>query len=337
MQSIYIKTANELKKELKDFKSYRVNQLIHWLHIKLISDFSEIKNLPKDMISFLKANYFINDIKIIHSLKSKIDGSKKMLFLLEDGFIVEGVVLPYKYGNTFCISTQVGCKMKCSFCASTKDGLLRNVETSEMIRMYYLLKKEDERLNRIVFMGSGEPLDNYDNVLSFIKILNEDHKMSERNITLSTCGVVDNIYKLADENLKITLTVSLHSANNDIRKTIMPITNKYPLKDLKEAMDYYQNKTSRRVSIEYAMIFGENDTIENADELIKFIGRSGFHVNLIPLNKTDDTNLKSASTKSINKFIAYLKKNKINATIRRTMASDIEGACGQLKNSYLKK
>lgn len=323
---------------------FRAKQLYEWLQKG--AHFDEMKNLPKAFIEKLKnAGYIDQSIKIEEVLESKIDGTKKYIYSLYDGNVIEGVLMKYKYGNTICVSTQVGCRMNCQFCASGLDGLIRNLTPGEILGQVIAVNKdnkvegEDRAITNIVLMGSGEPLDNYDNVTKFLTLVNSKDglKISMRNISLSTCGICPNIYRLADEGYHVTLTISLHAPDNDTRALTMPITKKYKIEDIMKAVRYYFDKTGRRIVFEYAMINGKNDSIEHAQTLSKLLRGLSCHVNLIPLNYVKERGLHSASQDNIKSFMETLEKNKISCTKRRTMGADIDGACGQLRRKYLNK
>lgn len=321
-------------------KSFRAKQIYEWLHVKLASDFDEMTNLSKDLREKLKANYIINMPKIVEIYKSKIDGTRKYLFQLQDGSIIESVLMKYKHGNSVCISSQVGCRMGCKFCASTIDGLERNLLSSEMLGQIYAIQKDlGERISNIVIMGSGEPFDNFDNFIKFIELITSEHglNISSRNITVSTCGLVDKIIQLADMKLQITLAISLHSPNDELRRTIMPIANKYGINQIIDACRYYFEKTGRRITFEYSLIEGVNDSEVQANELIELVKGLNCHINLIPVNPIKERDYRHSSKEYIKKFQNILEKNRINATIRREMGADINAACGQLRKSYIDK
>ena len=321
-------------------KSFRAKQIYEWLHVKLASDFDEMTNLSKDLREKLKANYIINMPKIVEIYKSKIDGTRKYLFQLQDGSIIESVLMKYKHGNSVCISSQVGCRMGCKFCASTIDGLERNLLSSEMLGQIYAIQKDlGERISNIVIMGSGEPFDNFDNFIKFIELITSEHGLNigSRNITVSTCGLVDKIIQLADMKLQITLAISLHSPNDELRRTIMPIANKYSINQIIDACRYYFEKTGRRITFEYSLIEGVNDSEVQANELIELVKGLNCHINLIPVNPIKERDYRHSSKEYIKKFQNILEKNRINATIRREMGADINAACGQLRKSYIDK
>lgn len=318
-------------------KGFRSRQIYSWIHEKLVDDFEEMTNLPKILRQKLEAAYEIRRVEMEKRQISKIDGTNKFLFCLKDGNMVESVLMKYKHGNSVCISSQVGCRMGCRFCASTLDGLERNLTPSEMLRQVYQIQKiTGERVSNIVIMGTGEPLDNYDNFLKFIHMVSDEHglNISQRNITASTCGIVPNIRRLAEEKLQITLALSLHGSNQEKRRSLMPVANKYELHEVLEACDYYFEKTGRRITFEYSLVHGVNDTPEDAKELMGILKDRNCHLNLIPVNPIKERNYEKPDKKSAENFKNKLEKNGINVTIRREMGSDIDGTCGQLRRSY---
>lgn len=331
---------DELKEEMLVIgeKAFRSKQIYEWLHVKLADDFDEMTNLSKALREKLKKNYEIRKVKMIDHQISKEDPTEKFLFELEDGNMVESVLMKYKHGNSVCISSQVGCRMGCRFCASTLDGLERNLTPSEMLRQVYQIQKiTGERVSNIVIMGTGEPLDNYDNFLKFIHMVSDEHglNISQRNITASTCGIVPNIRRLAEEKLQITLALSLHGSNQEKRRSLMPVANKYELQEVLEACDYYFEKTGRRITFEYSLVHGVNDTPEDAKELMGILKDRNCHLNLIPVNPIKERNYEKPDKKSAENFKNKLEKNGINVTIRREMGSDIDGACGQLRRKTM--
>lgn len=318
-------------------KKYRAYQIYDWLHNKLVNDVREFKNIPKSLQDLLLEKTHILTIEEELVQESKIDGTKKFLFKLYDNNLIESVLMKYKYGYSLCISSQVGCRMGCTFCASTIDGLTRNLSASEMLeQVYYAYKLVDKKISNIVVMGAGEPLDNYDNLLKFIKIVSskEGINISQRNITVSTCGIVPNINRLANEKLQITLALSLHAPNNEIRKRLMPISNKYKLDEVLEACRNYYNLTKRRVSYEYSLVAGVNDNKEEAYKLLELLKNDYSHINLIPVNPIKEREYKESSKKAIYEFKSILERAKKNVTIRRELGRDIDGACGQLRRRY---
>lgn len=319
-------------------KGFRSRQIYSWIHEKLVDDFEEMTNLPKALRQKLEAAYEIRRVEMEKRQISKIDGTNKFLFCLKDGNMVESVLMKYKHGNSVCISSQVGCRMGCRFCASTLDGLERNLTPSEMLRQVYQIQKiTGERVSNIVIMGTGEPLDNYDNFLKFIHMVSDEHglNISQRNITASTCGIVPNIRRLAEEKLQITLALSLHGSNQEKRRSLMPVANKYELHEVLEACDYYFEKTGRRITFEYSLVHGVNDTLEDAKELMGILKDRNCHLNLIPVNPIKERNYEKPDKKSAENFKNKLEKNGINVTIRREMGSDIDGACGQLRRKTM--
>jgi len=333
---------DELKIELESIgeKAFRAKQIYEWLHEKLVDSFDEMTNLSKALRETLDSQYRIPMVKMVERQISKIDGTNKFLFQLEDGHVVESVLMRYKHGNSVCISSQVGCRMGCKFCASTIGGLERNLLPAEMVREIYQIQKiSGERVANVVVMGSGEPLDNYDNFVRFVHLLSDEHGLhiSQRNITISTCGIVPNMKRLADEQLQITLALSLHGSTQEKRKVLMPIANKYELPDVLEACDYYFEKTGRRITFEYSLVHGINDRDEDAEELIEILKHRNCHLNLIPVNSIKERNFEKPSRKSAENFKNKLEKSGINVTIRREMGSDIDGACGQLRRRYVEK
>ncbi|MBQ4559783.1 MAG: 23S rRNA (adenine(2503)-C(2))-methyltransferase RlmN [Tyzzerella sp.] len=333
---------DELKIEMESIgeKAFRAKQIYEWLHVKLADSFEEMTNLSKALREKLDSEYRIPLVKMVDRQISRIDGTNKFLFQMEDGHVVESVLMRYKHGNSVCISSQVGCRMGCKFCASTIGGLERNLLPSEMVREIYQIQKiSGERVANVVVMGSGEPLDNYDNFVRFVQLLSDEHGLhiSQRNITVSTCGIVPNMKRLADEQLQITLALSLHGSTQEKRKMLMPIANKYELPEVLEACDYYFEKTGRRITFEYSLVHGVNDTDEDAKELIELLKVRNCHLNLIPVNPIKERNFEKPSRKSAENFKNKLEKNGINVTIRREMGSDIDGACGQLRRRFVEK
>ena len=341
MEKIDIKslTLDRLKEEFISLgeKAFRATQVYEWLHVKLVQSFDEMTNLSKEFREKLKENYELVTLKEVQRYESSIDGTCKFLFELPDGNIIESVLMKYNHGNSVCISSQVGCRMGCRFCASTLGGLERNLSTSEMLdEIYQIQRISGERVSNVVVMGTGEPLDNYDNLVRFIRMLTDVSglNISQRNITVSTCGLVENIKRLAEEDLAITLALSLHAPNNEDRKKIMPIANRYDLHTVLEACDFYYEKTGRRVSFEYSLVQGVNDTKEQAMELSMLLKGKNCHINLIPVNPIKERDYKRSTSKNIQNFKNILEKNRINVTIRREMGADINAACGQLRKSF---
>ena len=335
-------TLSEVTEQLQTLgeKPFRAKQLYQWMHEKLARSYDEMTNISKDMKEKLKEHFVYTSVQMVTYQESKIDGTRKYLFELADGNVVESVWMKYKHGNSVCISSQVGCRMGCRFCASTIDGLERNLLPGEMLdQIYYITKHTGERVSNIVVMGSGEPMDNYDNLLQFIRILSDENglNLSQRNITVSTCGIVPKMRELAEENLQITLALSLHATTDEKRKKLMPIANKYGLKDVIEACKYYFEKTGRRLTFEYSLVSGVNDTEEDARELIALVGDLNCHVNLIPVNPIEERDYKESTAQAIRAFQNRLERSKINVTVRREMGRDIDGACGQLRRRHKKQ
>lgn len=333
-------SLEEFKKWMKENKEkeFRAKQVLDWVY-KGIYNFEDMKNVPKNTISKLQSNFYISVPSVVEKYVSKDKSTVKFLFKYIDGNIIEAVVMKYKHGNTICVSTQVGCKMGCKFCASTIGGIIRSLSHGEIIGQILRAQEQiGEKISNIVMMGSGEPLDNYNNSLEFIKFINAEYGLNigQRHITLSTCGIVPKIKELAEENLQITLAISLHAPNDKIRKETMPIASVYSIKELMDACKYYINKTNRRITFEYALVDDLNDKKVHAEELSTLLKGMLCHVNLIPINKIDEKNFKSSSTNRIKNFSNILLKNGIQTTIRREMGSDINAACGQLRRRYVK-
>lgn len=329
--------------EIKDYmvkigeKSFRGEQLFEAFNKHQILDIENIKVLPEALRIKLTQLNKVNYMSILKRFDSKVDDTKKYLYLLEDGNIVEGVAMEYEHGLSACISTQVGCKMACNFCASTKGGLIRNLTPAEMLNQIYLMEKDlGKSVSNIVLMGSGEPLDNYENTLSFINVIGDrkGHNISLRSITLSTCGVVPRIYDLANENIPITLSISLHSPFDEERIKIMPIAKRYGIHELMDACRHYEKQTNRRITFEYTLIEGVNDGIKEVMELGKILKGINGHINLIPLNPILEYNKDRPSRENVEKFQSMLKKYRIPVTIRREKGNDISASCGQLRRSY---
>lgn len=336
MTDIKSLTFDELNSEITSIglPKFRTGQIYSWLHEKGVDSFDEMSNLSKDLRQKLSEKYFIPSVKIEDKYVSKIDETVKYLFKLYDGEYVEAVIMKYKYGYTICISSQVGCKMGCKFCASTLAGFKRNLLPAEMESQLHIAQKDlNIRISHIVLMGIGEPLDNYDNVIKFIKTVNNDKglNISMRDITLSTCGVVPKMYDLANEQMPITLTLSLHAPNDKIRSSMMPVNDKWGVDEAIAACKNYAEKTGRRVSFEYTLINGVNDTEECAKELASKLAGMLCHVNLIPVNDVEERGNVRSTDKSIKNFCETLYSLGINATIRRTLGSDINASCGQLR------
>ena len=331
-------TLDELSEILEEMgeKKFRAKQIYEWLHIKRVKNFDEMSNISLSLRTKLDEDFCLNSIIIAKKLESSIDNTVKYLYELSDGNHVETVLMEYKHGNSLCISTQVGCKMGCRFCASTIAGFKRNLEASEMLLQIYEAERDSGRhIDSLVLMGIGEPLDNYENVIKFLKILSFEtgKNMSLRHVSLSTCGLVDKIYDLAENRFGLTLSISLHAVNDKKRSEIMPVNNKYNISELLKACRYYIDKTGRRISFEYAVIHNVNDTAEDAAGLIRLLKGINCHVNLIPVNEIKERDFK-ADRKALAEFSDMLVKGGLNATIRRTLGSDINAACGQLRREY---
>ena len=333
-------TYGELLEQVKEMgeKPFRAEQLYQWMHQKLAADFDEMTNLSRAFREALKERYAYTSLEMADRLVSKIDGTEKYLFRLADGNVIESVLMRYHHGNSVCISSQVGCRMGCRFCASTIGGLTRCLTPSEMLDQIYCIQRiSGERVSNVVLMGTGEPLDNYDNFLRFLELLTDERGLhiSQRNITVSTCGIVENMKRLADEKLQITLALSLHASSQEKRKELMPIAYKYELDDVLDVCRYYFEKTGRRITFEYSLVGGVNDTPEDARRLGRLIGDLNCHVNLIPVNPIKERDYVESEKAAIIAFKNKLENYRINVTIRREMGRDINGACGQLRKSYI--
>lgn len=330
-------TKDELSAAMAEMgeKSFRAKQIYDWLHVKKITDFSQMSNISAQLQDKISRFFCLKSLKIKKRLVSHIDNTVKYLYELPDGQAIESVLMEYKHGNSLCISSQVGCKMGCRFCASTIAGWVRNLEPSEMLLQIYETERDSGRhVDSIVMMGIGEPLDNFDNAVKFLEILNSGGEgMSLRHLSLSTCGVVDKIYKLAELKLGVTLSVSLHAATDSKRSAIMPINDRFGLDQLMKACDDYFKMTGRRISFEYSLIEGVNDTDESADELIKLLRGKKCHINLIPINEIKERDFKKS--RFVERFQKRLANAGLNATVRRTLGADINAACGQLRRENL--
>lgn len=335
-------TLEELQAFLAEWgePKFRAKQIFAWLHEKQVDDFSQMTNLSQALRQRLAAETSISRLQMVERLLSKQDGTRKYLFALENGSVIESVLMQYEYGNTVCVSTQAGCRMGCRFCASTLDGVERSLTAGEMLSQVYTIQKDlGERISGVVLMGSGEPLDNYDAVLRFIRLLNDPagQNIGQRHITLSTCGLVENMYRLADEALQITLAVSLHAPNDTIRQQIMPVANAYPMEQLLQACQDYIQKTKRRITFEYAMMQGINDSDVCAEELAQKLRHMLCHVNLIPMNPVKEREFIKSGTERVQHFAKILQQHGVETTIRRRLGSDIDAACGQLRRRYMQK
>lgn len=325
----YLKSINEPK--------FRGEQIFSWLH-KGVESFDEMTNLSKNTREKLSKECYVSTLKIREKYISRIDKTTKYLFELPDGNCIESVVMYYKHGISICISSQIGCRMGCGFCASTIGGLYRNLTPGEILNQIIFAQKDiGERISNVVMMGIGEPLDNYENVIKFLHNVNNPKgiNIGFRHISLSTCGVVPRIYDLAKENMPITLSVSLHAPNNEIRSSIMPVNKKYPIEQLIKACKDYIATTSRRISFEYSLISGVNDSVKDADELAFLLKGMLSHVNLIPVNKIEERDYHKGNKEQITAFQNRLIERGINATVRRELGSDIQASCGQLRKKLL--
>ncbi len=318
--------------------AFRAKQVFSWIYNN-VWEFEDMKNLPKALVEKLKENFYIGVPEIVGEYDSTTDATKKILFAFKDKNIIESVIMKYNYGNTICISTQVGCRMGCKFCASTLEGRVRNLTAGEILSEVMVAQKVlGERISNIVLMGSGEPLDNYENVTKFLDLVNAEYGLNigQRHITLSTCGLVPKIYELADKGYSITLAISLHAFNDEKRREIMPIANKYSIKEILEACDYYFEKTGRRISFEYSLVSGINDGVEDANALSKLLKGRQCHINLIPVNEIKENTLKRPSKKTIEEFEKIVSNHGLDVTVRKEMGNDINAACGQLRRNFLK-
>ena len=335
LKSMTLAEMQAMMKELGE-PAFRAKQLFVWLH-KGVTSFDGMTNLSKSLREKLEERYFITAPKVVRKQESKKDGTIKYLWELSDGNCVETVLMRYHHGNTVCISSEVGCPMGCAFCASTIGGLVRRLRPSEMVdQVLFTSLDSGLEISNIVLMGIGEPLDNYDTVLRFLELINSPDGMNigMRHISLSTCGLVPRIDRLAEENLQLTLSVSLHAPDNETRSKIMPVNKRYPLEELMPACRKYYEKTGRRISFEYAMIRGMNDTKEHCDRLIRLLRGLPCHVNLIPLNHVDESPLQPSLRQTVQAFQKQLEDSGITATVRRTLGSDIDASCGQLRRKY---
>lgn len=336
MLDIKSMTLEELKAEVAAMgeKPFRSGQLYQWMHVKLARSFDDMTNLSLAFREKCGSRFAYTALKTVRVQQSALDGTKKYLFELADGKLIESVWMKYKHGNSVCISSQAGCRMGCAFCASTIGGLERNLTPSEMLdQIYAITLLTGERVSNVVVMGCGEPLDNYENLLRFLTLLTDENGLhiSQRSITVSTCGLTEKMRRLADENLQITLALSLHGAFDEKRKKLMPVANKYTIAELMDACAFYFEKTGRRITFEYSLIRGFNDGEEDAEALAGLIKHMNCHVNLIPVNPVNERDFVQPDTAKVAAFKNNLEKNGINVTIRREMGRDIDGACGQLR------
>ena len=337
IQSLY---PEELKAKLQAMgeKPFRAAQLFAWLHQKQAETYREMTNLPEGLRERLSKEEPLTVLEPVDMRESRIDGTRKYLFRLPDGNVIESVWMKYHHGNSVCISSQVGCRMGCRFCASTLGGLTRSLRASEMLGQVYRIQKlTGERVSNVVVMGTGEPLDNYEQLVRFLRLISSEQgiHISQRNLTVSTCGLVPEMYRLAEEKLQITLALSLHAPNDEKRQALMPIASRYPLREVLAACGNYFEKTGRRITFEYALAAGENDGGKDAEELAGLLKRYNCHVNLIPINPVKERQFRRSGKKMVLDFQNKLEKCGINVTIRREMGGDIDGACGQLRKSYM--
>lgn len=336
--SIYSLQLGELEDWLIDQSEpkFRAKQIFDWLYVKRVDAFSEMTNLSKELREKLVQSFEITTLEVAVKQESK-DGTIKFLFELQDGYTIETVLMRHEYGNSVCVTTQVGCRIGCTFCASSIGGLKRNLEAGEIVAQVLTVQKAldatDERVSQVVIMGIGEPFENYDEMMGFLKIINHNKGLNigARHITVSTSGIVPKIYDFADESLQINFALSLHAADNETRSRLMPINRAYDLNKLMEAIEYYVNKTNRRITFEYGLFGGVNDQVHHAKALAKLIKHLNCHVNLIPVNHVPERDYVKTSKEDIFKFEKELKRNGINATIRRNQGADIDAACGQLR------
>ena len=331
----------ELKEVLKELgeKPYRAEQIFKWIMQENVTSFDEMTNISIELRNKLKEKFDLHVFKILQKQVSK-DGTKKYLFDVLDGNAIESVLMEYKHGFTICVSSQIGCKMGCKFCASTGVKFSRNLTAGEIVEQLLAIQRDENiKISNLVFMGIGEPLDNYDNVMQAIAILNNPKgiNMGARHISISTSGLVPRIYELADKNIQCTLSISLHSANNEKRSQMMPVNNVYNIEELMKACKYYTEKTNKRISFEYALAKENNDNLADAKELVKLLRGMLCHVNLIPINKIENGKYSKSTNENILKFRDYLNEKGIVATIRRELGSDIDAACGQLRKKEVEK
>lgn len=324
--------------EARGYPRFRAGQLYRWMHVRLARRYEEMTNLPAAMRGELSEVSPLTTVRVVERQVSGLDGTQKYLFEMPDGALVESVFMRYKFGNSVCISSQVGCRMGCRFCASTLDGLIRDLTPAEMLeQVYEIARLTEERISHVVVMGTGEPLDNYENLVRFLHLLTDQNGMnlSQRNVTVSTCGIVPRIYDLAQERLSITLALSLHASTDEKRREIMPVANRYSIEQLMRACRQYFDVTGRRVTFEYSLISGVNDSSEDARGLAGLARSVGAHINLIPVNPVRERNYRHPSDASVRSFQKKLEKGGINVSIRRVLGRDIDGACGQLRHRHI--
>ena len=341
MKNIKEYNLDELQNELVALgeKKYRAEQIFKWIYVDKVKEFDEMTNLSIELREKLKKEYTMCNFKILKKQEAS-DGTKKYLFDVLDGNAIESVLMEYHHGKTICVSSQIGCKMGCKFCASTGIKFIRSLTCGEIVEQVLAVEQDiGDKISNVVFMGIGEPFDNYDNVMKAIKIINNQKGLNigARHISISTSGLVPMIYKFADEELQCTLSISLHATNDAKRSSMMPINNRYNIEELMEACKYYINKTNKRISFEYALAKDNNDNLDDAKELVKLLKGMLCHVNLIPINKIENGNYVKSTNENIIRFRDYLNKNGIVATIRRELGSDIDAACGQLRRKSLKE
>ncbi len=338
IKSMYPEELRELVKA-KGLPAFRSKQIYEWIHARQAAGYEEMTNLPAKLRTELSAEYPLVTAALVDRQISAVDGTQKFLFEMPDGCLVESVFMRYHFGNSVCISSQVGCRMGCSFCASTLHGLVRSLTASEMLEQIYAIMRETkETVSHVVVMGMGEPLDNYNNLLRFIRLLTgpEGINLSQRSLTVSTCGIVPNIYRLAKEGLHITLALSLHAATDGQRKKIMPIANRYSIGELMKACGEYYRQTGRQITFEYSLISGVNDSKADAQGLIRLAKPLKAHINLIPVNPVRERGYEHPDNAHVQAFKMELENNGVNVSIRRALGKDIEGACGQLRNRYVR-
>ena len=341
MKNIKDYNLEELKKEMIELgeKPFRAEQIFKWVHQEKVKTFEEMTNLSLELRKRLEENYTMCNYKILKKQESK-DGTIKYLFDVLDGNAIETVLMRYHHGNSICVSSQIGCKMGCKFCASTGINFIRSLTSGEIVEQIIAVEQDTgEKISNVVFMGIGEPFDNYDNVVNAIKIINNPKGLNigARHISISTSGIVPKIYQLAEENIQCTLSISLHATSNEKRSSMMPVNNAYPIEELMKACKEYIKKTNRRISFEYALAKDNNDNLQDAKELVKLLKGMLCHVNLIPINKIENGKFDKSSNENIMKFRDYLNDHGIVATIRRELGSDIDAACGQLRRKELNR
>ncbi len=334
-------TLDELTNEIIQLgqPKFRAKQIYRWLHKSFVTDFAQMSDLSLQLRNILDDNFVIFGCSIEKKLVSEYDSTVKYLFKLYDGEFVESVLMKYKYGYTVCVSSQVGCRMGCTFCASTLNGVVRNLNPSEILSQIYAISRDNDiRVSHVVMMGMGEPFDNYDNVLRFLGLITDENgvNLSMRHISLSTCGIVPAIRRLMNENLQLTLSVSLHAPNNELRSSMMPVNKKYPVEELIAACKEYTLNTSRRISFEYSLVKNVNDTEDCALQLARLLKGMLCHINLIPVNEVTETGCKKSSPERVKRFADVLSSKGFTVTVRRELGSDINAACGQLRRSVQK-